>query len=243
MKNNENYPIDPEKIEKSLERSVGDSAHTLVRSVLALIPIFGGPAVELFSEAVPQPIQNRKKELFINMAKAIQELNEKVDGFSIENLHENEMFVTTVIRAYEIAIRNHQIEKLTALKNAIMNSAVGINLDENLQLLFLDLIDSITPLHIEILLLFDDPDEWATENGKIWPSWGIAGLADVIEFAFPELKSEENLYRKVWKDLCNERLIEDVRLDTTMTRNGLLTSRTTDLGNDFISFIKSPIEE
>lgn len=241
-KNSDNH-IDPEKIEKSLERSVGDSAHTLIRSVLALIPIFGGPAVELFSETVPQPISNRKKELFINIAEAIQELSEKVDGFSIENLHENEMFTTTVIRAYEIAIHNHQIEKLTALRNSIMNSAVGIDLDENLQLMFLDLIDSFTPLHINILLLFDDPEEWATENGKIWPSWGTAGLADVIEFAFPDLRCKEDLYRKIWKDICNERLIENVRLDTTMTRNGLLASRTTELGMEFISFIKSPIED
>ncbi len=39
-------------------------------------------------------------------------------------------------------LRNHQKEKLEALQNAVLNSAMNIDVDENLQLLFWDLVDA-----------------------------------------------------------------------------------------------------
>lgn len=76
------------------------------------------------------------------IAERLYELEKKVNGFRIESLKENQVFLTTVMHATTAALRNHQKEKLEALQNAVLNSAMNIDVDENLQLLFWDLVDA-----------------------------------------------------------------------------------------------------
>ncbi|MGP8070202.1 MAG: hypothetical protein ACLP5V_09955 [Candidatus Bathyarchaeia archaeon] len=94
------------------------------------------------------------------VAQKILELEAKQTGFKIEQLASNQLFLTVVMQSTVAALRNHQKEKLDALQNAVVNTARGIDLEENLQLLFLDMIDSLTPLHLNILGYFSDPTKW-----------------------------------------------------------------------------------
>ena len=51
----------------------------------------------------------------------LQNLEEKVKGLTIDTLQDNDAFITTVMRATQSAIRNHQKEKLEALRNATLH--------------------------------------------------------------------------------------------------------------------------
>jgi hypothetical protein len=55
------------------------------------------------------------------------------------------------MHATQAAIRNHQKEKLEALRNAVLNSAEKNALDEDIKLMFVSLIDTFTPWHLRIL--------------------------------------------------------------------------------------------
>jgi hypothetical protein len=59
------------------------------------------------------------------LSKAYQLIIEKVAFSVVENLPNNELFITAVLQATSIAVRNHQKEKLEALKNAVVNSVLS----------------------------------------------------------------------------------------------------------------------
>ena len=134
-----------------LKRTKRDVGHTLAKAGLSAIPIVGGPIAELISLVWEPALSKRRDAWLKEIADNLESLTEKIDEFKIENLADNETFITTTIQASQAAIRNHQKEKLEALRNAVLNSALGIDLDDDLQLFFLSLIDNITVSHIQAL--------------------------------------------------------------------------------------------
>lgn len=101
-----------------------DVAHKAAKIVLSGIPWLGGPVAELFNTVIIPPLEKRRNKWIESIAEGLKELEEKVDDFKIENLKDNEMFITTVMHAKQVAIRNHQKEKLAALRNAVLNAGL-----------------------------------------------------------------------------------------------------------------------
>ena len=135
----------------------GDAAHTLVKAGLSAIPIVGGPAAEIFAAIIVPPLTRRRDEWLQSVANGLAELEKKVEGFKIESLAKNDVFITTVMYATQVAIRNHQAEKLEALANVVLNSALRAGIDEDTQQMFLGYIDSLTQSHLKVLSFLDDP--------------------------------------------------------------------------------------
>jgi hypothetical protein len=174
------------------------------------------------------------------IGRRLKELEEKIQGFSFEKLSENEVFVTTAMYATTIAIRNHQDEKIEALRNAVLNAALPSAPEEDLQLMFLSFVDAFTPWHLRILKFFDDPREWMRTR-NITMAIMIGGPSSALEFAFPELKNKRSFYDQVVRDLASHGLVnEDTWLHATMSGSGMLDSRTSDLGKNFINFVSKP---
>jgi hypothetical protein len=223
---------------KPPERGIGDAGHAIVKGLVSAIPALGGPAAELFGFVIVPPLEKRRNEWMNTVAQKIKELEEKQAGFKIEALAENQLFLTVVMQATVAAIRNHQQEKLDALQNAVVNTARGINLEENLQLLLLDMIDSLTPLHLKILGYFRDPEKWLKDHGVNLGA--VMGGARVgLEAAFPELRDQREIYDPIVQDLFNRGLLnlDKSGLHTMMTDSGILASRTTELGRKFLTYI------
>jgi len=178
-----------------------------------------------------------------SIADGLKELEEKVEGFKIEELSKNEFFITTVMHATQAAVRNHQKEKLDALRNAALNAALPNAPEEDLQMIFLGYIDSLTTWHIRILKLFDNPIEWFKSNGKKFPELLFGGLEDLLLRAYPELRGQRGFYDQVFKDLNERGLITTESLHVGMSGHGLTEKRTSEMGEAFIRFITSPLSE
>ena len=230
------------KYEKPQTQS-GDVAYTLAKAGLSSIPVIGGPAKELFSAIIAPPLSKRRDKWIESIATGLKTLEEKVDSFRIEDLSNNNMFVTTVMHASQAAIRNHQEEKLEALRNAVLNSALPNSIEEDYQLMFVDLIDTFTPWHLRILKFFDDPTTWGQKHGVSYPRWESGTPAHVLDRAFPELTDDRHFCNQIVKDLDIRGLMEGKDLHTDMNVSGMLTPRTTRIGKRFIAYITSPIED
>jgi hypothetical protein len=220
----------------------GDLAHTVAKAGLSAIPVIGGPAAEIFSAIIVPPLSKRRDEWIASIDKDLKTLEEKVDNFNIEGLSQNEMFITTAMHASQAAIRNHQKEKLKALRNAVLNAALPSAPEEDIQLMFLNFVDIFTPWHLRILKLFNNPQEWGRRNGITYPNWSMGGPSAVLEHTFPELRGRRDFYDQITKDLFVQGLMNTDSLHTTMTSQGMFASRTTAMGKQFIGFITSPIE-
>jgi hypothetical protein len=98
-------------------------------------------------KSLPQPTIEDVK----HAARKSRELEDKVAGFRFEDLAQNEQFVSAVLQATQAAVRTHQEEKIEALRNAVLNVAIGIDLSQDLRAIFLSFIDTFAPSHMRML--------------------------------------------------------------------------------------------
>ena len=174
-----------------------------------------------------------------SIAEGLVQLQEKVEGFRIEDLSGDPAFVTMTLQATQYALRNHQEEKLEALRNAVLNSALPGAPEDDMQIIFLGLVDTLTPWHLRVLKLFDDPLKWAEQNQRSVPiGFGGAGTRQVLLQAYPELNGKNDLQDKIIKDLSTHNLAEIP--SAMMTSKGAHESRTSGFGKQFLQFITTP---
>ena len=161
-----------------------DVAHTLIKAGISFIPGIGGAATELFSMIIAPPLEKRRNQWLDDIAERLKSLEGVVDGFRVEDLSQNETFITVVMHATQVAIRNHQQEKLEALRNAVLNAARPDALEDDRQLMFLNFIDELTPWHLKVLHFFDDPEIWGSQHNINYPKWNSGGPDTLLEFTF-----------------------------------------------------------
>lgn len=230
--------IDVSKVNPLVE-SDGDKSHRVARAALSLIPVWSGAALEIFNAVILPPLEKRKVEWMKNVTESINQLLEE-KSTTVNELQSNEQFITTITQATQIALRNHQKEKLEALCNTVLNSAISQSIDDSLQQIFLAFIDTYSTWHIRILKFFNDPSVWLKTTNVDYSETSVSGLATILKRAFPELSNRKEFYEKIWRDLYNDGLVNTESLNGTMTGRGLYASRTTELGQGFIMFITAP---
>lgn len=228
-------------IKKRPKSKLTNRAYKVAKIIISGVPFLGGPTAELFSAIIVDPLSKRREEWIESIVKRILELEDKVKGFKIEELSKNNMFLTTIMHASQAAIRNHQEEKLEALRNAVLNASLPNPPDEDMQLMFLNFIDTFTPWHIRILMFLNDPNEWAEKREIRYPDQLKNGLAEALELAFPELKNRWDFISIIREDLFIRRLIGLKLFHQPMSKKDL-PGYVTDIGKKFIKFITSPID-
>jgi hypothetical protein len=95
-----------------------------VEAGLGLIPGVGGPLAVAFVYAVGRPFDRRMQTWLTELAEAVNEQATRPDAPTLDDLVNDERFVDAVITATRSAQRTHQRDKLTALRNAVLNSTL-----------------------------------------------------------------------------------------------------------------------
>ncbi len=188
-----------------------DHAHTTAKAIISVIPVLGGPLVELFQTVFSVPIEKRKEVWIKTLAKTIDDLCVKVDGLTLEKLSNNPEFISICLEASNIAIRTHHEEKLKALNVAIKNSVLHKELDESKKMIFLRIVDQMTPLHIKVLHFFSYTDQYIAELNKrqrkdSFVNWSNASNVWDEYFEYPP-KSSDRLLDIITNDLNSYGLI------------------------------------
>lgn len=217
-------PMEPPK------QSKGDLAHAAAKAALSAVPYIGGPVAELLQLVIQPPLERRRAEWMRAVGEKLQELEQA--GLNLEALSKNEEFVSAVMHASSMALRTHQQEKLDALRNAVLNIATGQAPEDALQHMFFRWIDSMSPLHLRMLMFFQAPTPP--------PNISMGGLGHVLEQNMPELRGKRHIYDQVWKDLHVNGLTNTDSLHVTMSGHGLGQKRTSELGDAFIAFVSEP---
>ena len=229
-----------DEMENELKNTYGDYAHSVVNAAVSSIPVLGSAASEIFNMVIATPLEKRKEKWMLKIAESLGELQDKVNAFDVHKLCENELFISVLNRASQLALSNHQEEKISALKNAVMNTALNIPIDENEEMMFLNMIDAMTPWHLKIISYFDNPEERFKEF-SIKPMEYMMGspLVPLQEF-YPELKSRNDFINLIVNDLYNKGVFTIKDLNCTMSSSGMYASRLTEYGRRFFNYIKEP---
>lgn len=213
-----------------------DALYAATKAALGSIPLLGSAASELFGLVITPPLEKRRLQWMNEVAEKIKTLEES-GRIDYTNLSQNEQFIDTIIQATSFAIKTSEVEKINILKNAVINTAVNECPDKTKSHIFLNLIDTFTVWHINILILFDNPKQWFLKAGQTPPNLAMGSLLSILKAAYPVLIGQEELVDVIWNDLEDAGFHRSSGLRTSMTGEGALAERTTQLGKEFIQFI------
>ncbi|MEA9759786.1 hypothetical protein VDF70_12055 [Xanthomonas campestris pv. raphani] len=215
------------------KRSGGDNVLAVARSGLSAIPLAGGLAVEVLQRLFQAPLDKRREEWLNLLAGRIELLERR--GIDIEQLSNNDSFVSAVLSASQVALKTHTQEKLDALRAALTNVAIGQSPGDALEHIFLDLIESLPALEISLLRFAATPFEGRNAMTRT--------LRDKLEESHPDIKSSGAVYELLWLDLAKRGLITVDNLQESPLALSMKTKTlTSDIGARFLKFITDPVE-
>lgn len=123
----------------------------VVKIALGFVPWVGGALAEVVGH-LNNDLARRQEFWMVQVSEAINAL-QKRSGLTVDELMKNEAFTSFLLQATPIALRNHQKEKITTLKNALASVGNPEFSDEDLAFQFLRYIDELTVSHLSILRL------------------------------------------------------------------------------------------
>lgn len=185
--------------------TAGDKAHRVVRAIIGASPFLSGTALEIFNWIIVPPVEKRKAKWMVKVSEAIAEIQEKFD-LNVERLAENQHFISILLHASSIAMKNHQAEKINSLKNILINSASANNISEDIQFTFLNLINEFTTTHLKIF--------YDIHAGFCWsPVVSNRNYNVNLEFSrilireYSELKGQGDFVYQIINDLISKNLL------------------------------------
>lgn len=219
---------------KPPKRDALDAAHAIVSAGLGSIPVAGAGAQELFKWLITPSLDKRRDEWMESVAAKLQEHEDRIGG--LERLRNDPQFQDALIQASRIALGTSHEEKLEALKNAVINTALPQCPEVLIQETFLNFIEVMTVWHLKFLKLAQDPPGFYKE-GMPHPH-ALGNINSLIETVFPDLKNRNEIFRYVWMDLVDKGLIK--RIDMGANGFSVLEKKTTAFGDQFLAFIENP---
>src|SRR5690606_32250167 len=114
---------------------------------------------ELFGLIITPPLDKRRNEWMNQVADKLKELEQR-NQIDFNDLKNNQQFIDVILHASSLAIKTSEQEKILALKNAVVNTALNEQPSNTKIQIFLNLIDVFTAWHIKVLHFFDDPRDW-----------------------------------------------------------------------------------
>jgi hypothetical protein len=233
-KMSENEKLTPPKA------STGDTAHLVTSGILSIIP--GAP--ELFRKFVTPPLEKRQHAWMQAVANTLEKL-ESNKGLTLEDLNNNEAFVSVVLQATNVAIRNHHEEKRRLLASCVFNAGFTTDVETDLQLAFVRYIDELSPSHLVLLRAIRD------RQNEIAPLKSYESIFELFK-----LNLENHPTRDVFKMMCLElqgrglirisQFIDDFSgmyepsfIVNEQTRDDLPRVVISEVGNQFLDYISS----
>jgi hypothetical protein len=238
-------PEDPIKLFSSMSERYpqpgdADIVHTAARGLVSLIPVAGGPIDELLSLVLAPSVSRRRDEWLKDLADIVEELEKRIDGFKIEDLANDESFVSATIQATRIAAGTHKEEKRKMLRNALLNVALGKGPDEDTQQIFLNIVDAFTASHVRVLDVL-----WrgaGRMSGTLWEQnrvpMNARNYGSAIEVLVPELKGQNALVEYILTDLRSRGFTQLNGLTNNFPQGGTITN----MGIQFMRFVLHPDE-
>jgi hypothetical protein len=215
------------------QKQPDDRAYDATRLVLSLFP--NGAGTEILSLILAAPVVRRRDEWIVEVASAVDDILNWKEGFTLENLQQNEQFISTLIVATRIATSTHHREKRRMLRNILVKIGTSCNIDEDLQFVYLRLVDDLSPTDVKILEFF-----WRGNSRIVAINGGMMPLGnkrqEFVDELLPELRGKSHV----------DQIIQDLRSRGLCTAQditaGMGSQVMTNHGIGFLGFILTPEE-
>jgi hypothetical protein len=212
-------------------------AERVAEAALGSVPLVGNALAVTFVTALSWRLDQRRDEWLTGLAEKVEEVCKQVDGLDLETLLDDDRFVDAVMTATRTVEHTHQEEKISALRNAVLNSVAPDAPDADTQAIFLNLIDRFTPSHLRLLTLWDDPPAWFESHGLTPPTAAyMASRTVTVEAGLPEMQGRKEFYGLIASELGSAGMLT-ASLSGNVQPPSLMSRLTTDFARQFIRFI------
>lgn len=224
------------KVERAVSSSPGEHILNVLKAGLATAPFCGGIA-SLMNDYIPSGKIHRLGQFAERLAEDLNRLKDRVD----ENIMLTDEFAFIFEKCFRGVAENYQSEKLESFRNILVNSAIGTNLSEDEKEFFLNLVTTLSVLHIRILKFMAHPLQYLDMQGI--PADRIrGGFSQFFPIAIPGVNLE--VIKSAFGDLHQYGFINtDKTIFSTMTSGqglDLLGNRVSELGRRFVEFCSRP---
>jgi hypothetical protein len=205
-----------EKLNATFDDTNSDKDYNALKALLSSIPSVGPLGVSLWESRNPPPIMKRLHIFLGDLVREFEKLKSKVELVDFESA----AFQTTLIYVFQIVIRTHQEQKLKALRNIVLNSAIPRDLDDDILTMFLNWVNIFTEGHITTLKHLHYIETYTLEQ---------------FQAQFPLLEKNRFIYNKLLGDLADHGLISLKESYFTMEDDGrspTLRSRLSEIPQD-----------
>jgi hypothetical protein len=231
-----------EELEPLPEATLRDYARAGLDAGIAAVPIVGGPLQVLLDSVLAPSLDRRRSQWLEHLAWVVSSLREKVEGFDLVALVNNETFVSAVVEASRVAIATHREEKLKMLRNLLVKVAMDPDRKDFFAHRYLRFVDELSPEHFLLLDYLSDPTGWFTQKGLVRPSYTLAPL-DEAALNAAEFPFGADIRAVVLRDLDTQGLA----MARSMTKVEMVTvgwrPLVTSLGLALLIFVHSPFKE
>lgn len=203
-----------------------DTIEIAVKTTLSVIPVGGALATSIY-DAVKENCLSKRQEKW---KASLEERLVKLEN-TLEDIGNNELFTTALVKATELAMKTAREEKMVYLANAVVNS-LSPELEEEKLIVFMNLLDKYTVSHIKIIYFFNNPERFVGINSS---SYMMGSPTIPLFHVYPDLNNA--LFEKIYDDLYTDGMVNTENLNVTMTGSGMVAKRTTPLGDEFLKFI------
>lgn len=191
-----------------LKPTKGDAAHSGIKAALSSIPFVGGSISELFSLGIQSPLEKRKDDFIISLDERVSELEDR-GVLSSEYVIVDDEFIDVAAHALPIAIRNSSPEKLNALRNAVINTALKIDINRDSKFMYLNFINELTEIQIKIIKILYEPRRY------------IEKLFEINKNNIPQGYTYVDVLKDLRKILDVDKILYDVSINRLET-DGLI---------------------
>ena len=227
----------PETQGALIEGKLQQSVRLTALGLASLVPYLGGPLGVALGEFFERASTRRIEALFDDVFSRLATLESFENSLAKGALSDNETFMTVLLDAVKTCERTTSAAKFEALRNAILNSWVSTE-PVDLQLIFVRYVEELTPSHLQLLTLLNDPSGFFSTNGIEWPNIYMGAKTQLVAAAMPSWGQE--FTNQLCLDLQQRGLIGNSSLGAMTTAASLATPSTTKYGAQFLKFISEP---
>jgi hypothetical protein len=209
-----------------------------IEAVAAAVPFAGGVLAVKYAQAFRRADERRFRQWQQQVEDALEAIEQRSSASDVDALFDNDDFVDAIATATRIAEKSAADVKRAALQNALFNIGLGDSLGADKRAIYLRYVDELTPSHLALMRLADDPPAWFSRRDRPWPGGNLIG---VVIAAFPTWANDEDFIDTIAGDLASRGLAE-LPLRTMMTASGVMTQRTKPKGRAFMEFISGPFD-
>ncbi len=217
----------------------------LATGAAGLVPVFGPIASALVAQLFSQQASARQQVWLDQLTDVVNAIIGQVADLEAADLLSQPDFHDAVARTAQIALSTSLDEKHRALKNALFHVGTesARDLDRDQRAVFLTLVETLTPSHVDLLKFLRSPEAALPEADAktVREGWDEGSVWELVRGFRPQWTDERRTqFRFLITDLEAKQLLKPVNLDSSVRGRYLFESLTTEFGSQFLDFIEGP---